>query len=240
MDKYINVSFGQNVVIGKNVSIGEGSIIGHNVIIHDDTQIGKFVRIDDNSVIGKNLMKAANSAMTKEQNLEACTIGDYVIIGSLSVIYRSAKLADKVFVADQAAVQFNTSIDGYTIIGRGVLIESNCKIGYKCKIESNTYITAHSVIEDNCFIAPCVATSNDNYAGRSAERFKHFKGVTVKKGGRIGVHATICPGKTIHEDAFVGAGSLVTKDVEASKIYAGVPAKEFKDVPEDQLLKNNL
>jgi len=234
-----NTQFGQNVYIGKNVQIGINCQIGHNVVIHDDTVIGSNVRIDDNTVIGKNLMKAANSAMAKDLDLPGTFIGDDCLIGALVVIYRGAKLGRKMLVADQAAIQFDTTFGDFTIVGRGVLVEAHCTIGEKVKLESNCYITAYSTIEDRCFIAPCVATSNDNFVGRTQERFNHFKGVTVKKGARIGVHSTILPGKIIHEDALIAAGSVVTKDAEAGKIYAGTPAREFRAVPEDQLLKNN-
>lgn len=234
------VRFGQNVVMGKNVTIGKGSIIGNNVVIHDDTNIGKNVRVDDNSVIGKNLMKAANSAVTKEQQLDPTIIGDNCLIGACVVIYRGVSIGEKVLVADQASIQFKSTIGDFTIIGRGVLVESSSTIGSRVKLESGSYITAYSTIEDYCFIAPNVTTSNDNFAGRSEERFKHFKGVTIKKGGRVGVNSTILPGITIGEDCFVAAGSLVTKDLEPAKVYSGSPAKYFRDVPEDQLLKNNL
>ncbi|MBD3402254.1 N-acetyltransferase, partial [candidate division GN15 bacterium] len=83
-----------------------------------------------------------------------------------------------------------------------------------------------------------VATSNDNYIGRTEERFKHFKGVIMRRGARIGVNATILPGLTIGPDALVAAGALVTKDVPGGKIVAGIPAKVFRDVPEEQLLDN--
>jgi acetyltransferase-like isoleucine patch superfamily enzyme len=75
---------------------------------------------------------------------------------------------------------------------------------------------------------------------RDKERYKHFKGITMKKGSRIGVNATIMPGKTINEDGMVAAGSLITKDVTAEDIWQGTPAKLKTKVPEAQLLKNNM
>ncbi|MCA9728817.1 MAG: N-acetyltransferase, partial [Candidatus Eisenbacteria bacterium] len=101
-----------------------------------------------------------------------------------------------------------------------------------------SYITAYSTIEDRVFIAPQVATSNDNFIGRTEERFQHFKGVTVRRGGRIGVGSVILPGKTIGPDGVVAAGSVVTRDVPERQIVLGNPARPFRPVPEEQLLDN--
>ena len=130
------------------------------------------------------------------------------------------------------------TIGDFTIVGRGVAIENLCKVGSYCKLETNVYLTAYSVLEDRVFLAPCVATSNDNFVGRTKERFKHFKGITVKKGGRVGLNATILPGKVVGEDALVGAGALLTKDAPERKIVVGAPARVSKDVPPEQLLEN--
>ena len=171
---------GEACVIGQNVTIGEGCVIGHHVVIHDDTVIGDNVRIDDFACIGKRPMKAANSAVTKETQLPPCEIGSGCIIGTSAVIYRGCTLQEKVLVADLGTVRERVIIGERTIIGRGASVECDCTVGARCKIETNAYITAYSTLEDMCFIAPGVVTSNDNYAGRSEERFKHFKGVTVK------------------------------------------------------------
>jgi acetyltransferase-like isoleucine patch superfamily enzyme len=74
---------------------------------------------------------------------------------------------------------------------------------------------------------------------RDKERFNHFRGITMKRGSRIGVNSTILPGKTIHEDGMVAGGSVVSRDVPAGQIVLGSPAKAVREVPELQLLKNN-
>jgi acetyltransferase-like isoleucine patch superfamily enzyme len=161
-----------------------------------------------------------------------------VTVGANCVIYKGTILNDYVFVGDLVSIREDVEVGEYTIIGRGVSVENETKIGAHVKIETEAYITAMSTVEDNCFIAPEVAFSNDNYLGRTEERFKYFKGPTLKKGARIGVNATLLPGVTIGEDALVAAGAVVTKDVPPAVIVAGVPAKYFRDVPEEELLKN--
>jgi len=225
-------------VIGKDVRIGEGCRIGHHVVIHDGTIIGAHTRIDDNTVIGKQPMRAKRSIFKEEGQLPPAQIGENCLIGACVVIYAGCEIASHVLVADSATVRENVTIGEYTIVGRGVTVENLTKIGRKCKLETGCYITAYSEIEDFCFIAPMVTTTNDNYLGRTEERFKHFKGVTVKLGGRIGAGAVILPGIEIGEDAVVGAGAVVTRDVPARKVVIGIPAQIFKDTPEEQLLEN--
>jgi len=230
--------YGNFCVFGEKVKIGRGCLIGHNVIIHDEVAIGDNVRIDDGTVIGKLPMKAANSAVTRDQMLPATVIGSDCIIGTHVIVYRGADIGRKVLIADLSTVRENVAIGDFTIVGRGVAIENFCTIGRYCKLETNVYITAYSELEDRVFVAPCAATSNDNFVGRTEERFKHFKGVIVKRGGRIGVNATILPGKTVGADGLVAAGALLTADCPDKTIMVGVPAKPFREVPEEQLLDN--
>jgi acetyltransferase-like isoleucine patch superfamily enzyme len=225
-------------VIGEDVTIGEQCIIGHHVVIHPGVRIGDNVRIDDHTVIGKMPMKAAHSAVTKEGQFPPTEVGDGCIIGTSVVLYVGCTIANNVLVADFASIREEVAIGEYTIIGRGVTIEQRVNIGKRCKIETEVYVTAISEIGDYCFIAPEVTFTNDNFVGRSKERFKYHKGATLKTGARVGANSTILPGITIEEDGQVAAGSVVTRDVPAQKVVLGVPAKVFRDVAEAQLLKN--
>jgi acetyltransferase-like isoleucine patch superfamily enzyme len=233
-----NLIIGRNSILEKNVNIGSNCIIGHNVVIKEGTKIGTSVRIDDNTVVGKQPLRSKRSIFKSEKVYEPASIGDKCLIGAQVIIYTGCTIDNNVLIADSAAVREDVKIGEYTIIGRSCTVENFTTIGKKCKLETNSYITAYSVLEDFCFIAPGVVTTNDNYMGRTEERFKHFKGVTVRKGGRIGGGAVILPGIEIGEDAVIAAGSIVTKNVPAGKIFAGVPAKEFRNTPDEQLLKN--
>jgi acetyltransferase-like isoleucine patch superfamily enzyme len=88
------------------------------------------------------------------------------------------------------------------------------------------------------FIAPCVVTTNDNFMGRTEKRHELIKGPTIRRGARVGGGAILLPGIEIGEEAFVGAGAVVTKDVEPYMLVVGTPARPLRRVPDDELLEN--
>ncbi len=235
-----NVTIGINTVILAGVEIGDDCLIGHNVVIHAGSKIGKAVRIDDGVIIGKKPLSSPRSIFKVPTDLKPAVIGDFCQIGANVVIYCQCQIGERNLIADLATIRENVSLGDLNIVGRNVSIENFVKIGSRNKFETNSYITAYSEIGDYCFVAPCTATSNDNYMARDKERFNHFKGITMENGSRIGANATILPGKTIQSDGVVAAGAVVTRDVPAKTIVVGNPAKPFRAVPETQLMENNL
>jgi UDP-3-O-[3-hydroxymyristoyl] glucosamine N-acyltransferase len=234
-----DVRIGRFAVIEPGAVVGDGCDIGHHVVIHGKARIGRGVRIDDHAVIGKLPMSARRSKTTDAtRELAPALVGDNAIIGTAAIVYAGSSLGEGVLVADAAAVREDVTIGQYTIIGRNATVENRVKIGARCKIQAHVYICAYSEIGDDCFIAPCVATSNDNYAGRWKERTRFYKGVTVMTGGRIAVNATILPGKVIGSDGLVGAGSVVTRDVPEGMVVCGNPARTLRETPDNQLLAN--
>jgi acetyltransferase-like isoleucine patch superfamily enzyme len=124
------------------------------------------------------------------------------------------------------------------VIGRGSLVENDTTIGAMTKIQAEAYITAYSTLEEHVFIAPCVVTTNDEFMGRTERRKALMKGPTIRRGARIGGGAILLPGVEIGEEAFVGAGAVVTKPVEPRMLVVGNPARVMRPVAEDELLEN--
>ena len=81
-----------------------------------------------------------------------------------------------------------------------------------------------------------MVTTNDNFMGRTEKRHDLVKGPTIRRGARIGGGAVLLPGIEVGEEAFVGAGAVVLKDVPARALVVGSPARQIREVPEDELL----
>jgi acetyltransferase-like isoleucine patch superfamily enzyme len=81
-----------------------------------------------------------------------------------------------------------------------------------------------------------VITTNDNFMGRTEKRHALRKGPTIRRGARVGAGAVLCPAVEIGEEAFVGAGAVVVRDVPPRVLVVGNPARILRDVPSDELL----
>jgi acetyltransferase-like isoleucine patch superfamily enzyme len=143
-----------------------------------------------------------------------------------------------VILGDQSCVRERVVVGDDVVLGRGSLVENDTTIGAMTKIQAEAYITAYSTLEEHVFVAPCVVTTNDNFMGRTERRRELVNGPTIRRGARIGGGAILLPGVEIGEDAFVGAGAVVTKDVEARMLVVGNPARVMRSVAADELLEN--
>jgi len=236
-----SVTMGENVVVLAGVELGEDVAIGHNVVIYEGTALGRGTVVGDGAVVGKQPKPPKTSTLSYSEPFAPLVVGEGCTIGSGAILYAGSTIGDNSMVADLASVRESCEIGDYALIGRGVCVENGVTVGDYTKVQSNAYITAYTVLEDRVFIAPCVATTNDNFMGRTEKRFESIKGAHVKRGARVGGNAVLLPGIVIGEEAFIAAGSVVTKDVPAKKLVMGVPAKVVRDVPDDELLtaKNN-
>src|SRR6516165_4020147 len=130
---------------------------------------------------------------------------------------------------------YGCEIGDFTKIGAFVEIQKNARVGRNCKISSHTFVCEGVTVEDHVFIGHGVVFINDSYpratrldGALQTEADWKVETTLVKKGESIGSGATILANVTIGEDAIVGAGSVVTKNVPANTIVAGNPAKIFR------------
>jgi len=130
---------------------------------------------------------------------------------------------------------YGCSIDDGTKVGTFVEIQKNAFIGKNCKISSHTFICEGVHIEDNVFVGHNVTFINDKYPRSTNEDGSIQTDVDwkvvetfIRKGASIGSSSTIMCGITVGENSIVGAGAVVTKDVPANTLVAGVPAKVIK------------
>lgn len=132
---------------------------------------------------------------------------------------------------------YGCSIDDGSKVGAFVEIQKGASIGKNCKISSHTFICEGVHIEDNVFIGHGVMFTNDLFPRAtnpdgSPQTDADWKLIEtfVKKGASIGSNATILCGITIGENALIGAGAVVTKDVPPNTIVAGSPARFMKEI----------
>jgi UDP-2-acetamido-3-amino-2,3-dideoxy-glucuronate N-acetyltransferase len=210
--------------------------IAETAIVYPGTVIGDGCKILDYAVVGKQPILSPRSTAKKEP-LPPLELGPGTVISTGAIVFAGTKLGARVIVGDQACVRERVEIGDDVVIGRGSLVENDTTIGELTKIQAEAYITAYSTLEDNVFIAPCVVTTNDNYMGRTEKRHALMRGPTIRRGARVGGAAVLLPGIEIGEEAFVGAGAIVNRDVPPRSVVVGSPARKLRDVPDDELLE---
>jgi UDP-2-acetamido-3-amino-2,3-dideoxy-glucuronate N-acetyltransferase len=155
------------------------------------------------------------------------------------------KIADNVKLGKEVKIYefvnlYGCEIGDHTKIGTFVEVQKGVKIGKNCKISSHTFICEGVTLEDNVFIGHNVTFINDLYPRATTEDGNlqteedwFCIPTLVKRGASIGSSATLLGGITVGENAIVGAGSVVTKDVPPRTIVAGNPARIIREIGEE-------
>ena len=205
--------------------------------VYPGTVLGEGVRVLENAVVGKQPSLGAHST-AKREPLPPAAIGDGTVISTGAVVFAGSTVGANCIVGDQSCIRERVTLADDCVLGRGSLIENDTTVGAGTRIQAGAYVTAYSTLEEDVFIAPCVVTTNDNYMGRTEKRKAEMRGPTIRRSARVGGGAIICPGVEIGEEAFVGAGAVVTKDVPARKLVVGNPARILRDVAAEELRVN--
>ena len=205
--------------------------------VYKGTVLGEGVKVLEGAVVGKQPTLSPRST-AKREPLAPTTIGEGTIVSTGAIVFAGSAIGARVILGDQSCVRERVEIGDDVVLGRGSYVENDTTIGAMTKIQADAYITAYSTLEAHVFIAPCVVTTNDNFMGRTEKRLSEMRGPTIRRGARIGGGAILCPAIEIGEEAFVGAGAVVTKDVPPRAVMVGNPARRLRDVPDEELLEN--
>jgi acetyltransferase-like isoleucine patch superfamily enzyme len=208
---------------------------GAHVVVHDGVQIGDGCTIQDGAVLGKppKLSRHSSAPRTTPAPL---VLEPGAVVCSGAVVFAGAHLGADVIVGDQAHVRERAAIGPGTVIGRGSAIDNDVRIGARVRVQTNVYLTAFSVVEDDVFVGPGATTTNDNTMARHSPEMA-LRGATLRRACRIGGGAVLVPGVEVGEEAFVAAGAVVTRDVAPRTVVVGVPARPVRDVGDDELLE---
>jgi acetyltransferase-like isoleucine patch superfamily enzyme len=209
--------------------------VAETAVVYPGTVLGEGVRILEYAVVGKQPTLSPRST-TKREDLPPLEVGPGTVVSTGAVVFAGTRIGARVIVGDNACVRERCAIGDDVVIGRGSLVENDTTVGARTRIQADAYITSYSTLEEDVFVAPCVVTTNDNYMGRTEKRFAVMKGPTMRRGARVGGGAVLCPGVEIGEEAFVGAGAVVVRDVAPRTVVVGNPARPLREVPGEELL----
>ncbi len=226
-----SVTLGSNVVIMDEVEIGEDCRIGNNVVIYPKTSLGRGVTILDNAVLGRLPLSAGNISRPLPGDYQPLRIGDHSVIGACVVLYTGTRIANNVLICDLSSVREACDIDEFVVLGRGVMVQPETRIGARTRIMDMCHLPGDMVIEEDVFFSVLVGAASENSLGRAGDEVTLKRGGPhVKRGAYVGVGAIMLPQTTIGENAVVGAGALVTRDVPPETVVMGVPARVVRSV----------
>jgi acetyltransferase-like isoleucine patch superfamily enzyme len=221
--------------IAEDALIDPSAYIGNYVTVYPKVRIGPETIILDGAVLGR--LPISNSTTTRpiQSDFSELTIGSKCIIGCNVVLYTGSRIGDQVLIGDQASLREGCVIGDQVIIGRGVQALYDCKIGNRSRIQDQVHLVGNIIVEEDVFIGMGAMTSNDNnvYLARFGLADLDLHGPVIRRFAVIGTGATLLPGVEIGMGAMVGAGAVVTQDVDPWTVVAGVPARYLKDIPAD-------
>jgi acetyltransferase-like isoleucine patch superfamily enzyme len=221
-------------MLGEGVQIGAGVRFGANVVVHAHTVIGEGCTIEDHAVLGKRPRLAAGSGA--HGDVASLELGERVTVCTGAVVLAGASIGEGTILGDQSFVRERTMIGAATVIGRGSAVDNDVQVGARVRVQTNVYLTAYTIVEDDVFVGPGVTTTNDDTMSRHAAGVS-LRGAVLRRACRIGGGAVLTPGVEVGAEAFVASGAVVTRDVRPRAVVMGVPARAVREVGDEDLLE---
>lgn len=245
-----DVEIYEGCILKDNVSIGKGSIIRERCVLSENVTLGKMCSIDYNVIIRENVFIGneafvgadcilgellAGQLSNMKQN-SRLIIGDFSIIRSKSIIYGGCKIGRNFQTGHRVTIRENSIIGNNVRIGTLSDIQGECEIKDYVNIHSNVHIGQKSLIQKYVWIFPYVILTND-----PTPPSDKLIGVNIEEYAVIATNSVILPGIKVGRGALVGAGSVVTKDVNIEEVVIGNPAKpkgKIQDIKDKETGEN--
>lgn len=192
--------------------------------IYPNVRFGENVEIGDFAIIGVPPRGKAEGELPT-------VIGDGAVIRSHSVIYAGNMIGNHFQTGHHVMIREENQIGDDVSIGTSSVVEHHVRIADRARIHTQAFVPEYSILEEGAWIGPNVVLTNALHP--LCPRAKDcLKGPTIKRGAKIGANSTILPYVVVGEDALVGAGSVVVKDVPPRMVVAGNPARVIKGIDE--------
>jgi acetyltransferase-like isoleucine patch superfamily enzyme len=213
----------RNVFISKNAKIGKNVKIGNGVIIYDKVEIGDNSFIGPFCIIGEPTISYYKNP--DNHSFKKTSIGSNSILRSNSIIYEGVTIGDFFQSGHNCIIREDNIIGHHTSFGTLSELYAQAQLGNYVRIHSKVIVSEKNIIEDYVWIFPFVVLTNVKYSPVS-----DFLVTRVKEYALIFASAIILPGITIGENAIIGAGALVTKNVPKERLIIGNPGRDIKSV----------
>lgn len=205
------------------------SLDSQGVMRYPDVELGDGAHLGPFVVLGMPLQHGALPTR----------IGPHAVIRSHTVVYAGNTIGAKFQTGHGVLVRELNSIGDNVSIGSHSVVEHHVKIGNGVRIHSQAFVPEFTVLEDECWIGPCVCLTNARYP-RSQGVKEALKGPIIERGAKIGAGSVILPGVRIGAGALIGAGSVVIHDVPKNTVVAGNPARFIRNLDEIEAYRQQI
>jgi acetyltransferase-like isoleucine patch superfamily enzyme len=192
--------------------------------VYANVTLGAGTCLEDFCIVGAPPRGAADGSLPT-------VIGDGSVIRSHTVIYAGNTIGRHFQTGNKVNIRELNIIGNNVSVGTLSVIEHHVEIGDNVRIHTQVFIPEFSVLEEGCWIGPNVVFTNAKYPLSPGVK-DSLVGPIIRRGAKIGANATLLPGVVIGENALVGAGAVVVRDVPAGAVVVGNPARMVRHVSE--------
>jgi acetyltransferase-like isoleucine patch superfamily enzyme len=189
-------------------------------------RLGADCHVDDGATVGYD----------HDADAEPAVLGDRATVRAGTIVYTGVEVGDDFTTGHNALVREDTTIGDDVVVGTDTVIDGTTTIGSAVSLQTGVYVPTNTTIGSNVFVGPKATLTNDPYPVRTDVE---LEGPTIEDGASVGANATLLPGVTVGEGAFVAAGAVVTEDVPAHTLAVGNPA-EHRELPANLTGVNTL